>query len=568
MPHDTPLIATVVAGLGLAFIFGLIAQRLRLPSIAGYLLAGVVIGPFTPGFVADGKLATELAEIGVILLMFGVGLHFSLKDLLSVKTIAVPGAIGQIAVATVMGIGLALLMGWSLGAGLLFGLALSVASTVVLLRALQDRRLVETDRGRIAVGWLIVEDLVMVLTLVLIPPLAGLMGGTAATPPTDGGLAGGWLEYLLGVTGLWGTLGVTALKVSAFVALMLVIGRKAIPWLLHYVAHTGSRELFRLAVLAIALGVAFGAAHLFAVSFALGAFFAGMVLAESALSQQAARETLPLRDAFAVLFFVSVGMLFNPSVLMAEPLTVLATFLIIVLGKSAAAYLIVRAFGHSNLVALTIAAALAQIGEFSFILAVLGVQLDIMPPRGRDLIVAGALLSILVNPLIFLLLDRMTRSAAAAEAKANVPAPPVPSETQAAPTGHAVLVGHGRVGSRIAGALKAANMPLLVIEDKEADVEALKARGIAAITGVAGEESTLEQLNLPAAKWLISAIPDPFEAGNLIERARKANPSIRVMARAHTDAEVDYLRGLGAELVVMGEDEIAKRIIKNVLPQG
>ncbi len=563
LPHDTPLIATIVAGLGLAFIFGLIAQRLRLPAIAGYLLAGVMIGPFTPGFVADGKLATELAEIGVILLMFGVGLHFSLKDLMSVKTIAVPGALGQIAVATAMGIGLALLMGWTLGAGLVFGLALSVASTVVLLRALQDRRLVETDRGRIAVGWLIVEDLVMVLTLVLIPPLAGLMGGTAATP-----VASGWLEGLLGVAGLWGTLGVTTLKVSAFVVLMLVVGRKAIPWLLHYVAHTGSRELFRLAVLAIALGVAFGATHLFAVSFALGAFFAGMVLAESELSQQAARETLPLRDAFAVLFFVSVGMLFNPSVLVAEPLTVLATFLIIVLGKSAAAYLILRAFGHSNLVALTIAASLAQIGEFSFILAVLGVQLDIMPPRGRDLIVAGALLSILVNPLIFLLLDRMTRRAAEAEAKAKVPAPPAPGETPAAPTGHAVIVGHGRVGSRIAEALKAANVPLLVIEDDEAHVEALKARGILAISGVAGEESTLEQLNLPAAKWLISAIPDPFEAGNLIERARKANPSIRVMARAHTDAEVDYLRGLGAELVVMGEDEIAQRIIKDVLPLG
>lgn len=569
LPHDTPLIATIVAGLGLAFILGLIAQRLRLPSIAGYLLAGVAIGPFTPGFVADGKLATELAEIGVILLMFGVGLHFSLKDLLSVKTIAVPGALGQIAVATAMGVGLALLMGWSLGAGLIFGLALSVASTVVLLRALQDRRLVETDRGRIAVGWLIVEDLVMVLTLVLIPPLAGLLGGrSSVTPATGEGPASGWLETLLGVTGLWGTLGVTALKVSAFVALMLVIGRKAIPWLLHYVAHTGSRELFRLAVLAIALGVAFGATHLFAVSFALGAFFAGMVLAESELSQQAARETLPLRDAFAVLFFVSVGMLFNPGVLVTEPLTVLATFLIIVLGKSAAAYLIVRAFGHSNLVALTIAASLAQIGEFSFILAVLGVQLDIMPARGRDLIVAGALLSILVNPLIFLQLDRMTRRAAAEEAKAKVPAPPAPGETPAALTGHAVIVGHGRVGSRIAEALKAANVPLLVIEDDEANVEALKARGIQAISGVAGEESALEQLNLPAAKWLISAIPDPFEAGNLIERARKANPSIRVMARAHTDAEVDYLKGLGAELVVMGEGEIARRIIKDVLPLG
>jgi CPA2 family monovalent cation:H+ antiporter-2 len=524
-----------------------------------------VIGPFTPGFVADGKLATELAELGVILLMFGVGLHFSLKDLLAVKAIAVPGAIGQIAVATAMGVGLAWLLGWPLGAGLVFGLALSVASTVVLLRALQDRRLVETDRGRIAVGWLIVEDLVMVLTLVLIPPLAGLMGGTTVAPS-----AGGWLAGVFGVTSLWGMLGITALKVSAFVAVMLVVGRKAIPWLLHYVAHTGSRELFRLAVLAIALGVAFGATHLFAVSFALGAFFAGMVLAESELSQQAARETLPLRDAFAVLFFVSVGMLFNPAVLVAEPLTVMATFLIILLGKSAAAYLIVRAFGHSNLVALTIAASLAQIGEFSFILAVLGVQLEILPERGRDLIVAGALLSILINPLIFLQLDRMTKRAAAAEAeaKAKTPAPAAPDGTAIAPTDHAVLVGHGRVGSRIAEALKAANVPLLVIEDSESNVEALKARGIPAIFGVAGEEAMLEQLNLPAAKWLISAIPDPFEAGHLIERARKANPSIRVMARAHTDAEVDYLKGLGAELVVMGEDEIAQRIIKDVLPLG
>ena len=526
-------------------------------------MAGVVIGPFTPGYDADGKLATELAEIGVILLMFDVGLHFSLKDLLAVKTTAVPGALGQIAVATAMGVGLAMVLGWPLGAGLIFGLALSVASTVVLLRALQDRRLVETDRGRIAVGWLIVEDLVMVLTLVLIPPLAGLLGGTAVATPT-----GGWLENLLGVTGLWGTLVVTALKVSVFVALMLVIGRKAIPWLLHYVAHTGSHELFRLAVLAIALGVAFGATHLFAVSFALGAFFAGMVLAESELSQQAARETLPLRDAFAVLFFVSVGMLFNPVVLVSDPLTVLATFLIIVSGKSAAAYLIVRAFGHTNLVALTIAAALAQIGEFSFILAVLGVQLGIMPERGRDLIVAGALLSILINPLIFLMLDRLTKRATTAEAKARVPAPPAAGETAAAPTGHAILVGHGRVGSRIAEALKAAHVPLLVIEKDEAGVEALKARGIAAISGVAGEEAILEQLNLPAAKWLISAIPDPFEAGNLIERARAANPSIRVMARAHSDAEVAYLRGLGAELVVMGKDEIAQRIIKDVLPLG
>ena len=369
MPHDTPLIATIVAGIGLAFCFGLVAQKLRLPPIAGYLLAGVMLGPFTPGFVADQKLSAELAELGVILLMFGVGLHFSLNDLLSVRAIAVPGAIGQIFMATLLGLGLSsLMLGWSFGAGLVFGLALSVASTVVLLRALQERRLVETERGRIAVGWLIVEDLAMVLTLVLIPPLAGLLGGSIAPSPAHPALVS------LGLDTVWATLLLTALKVAAFMTLTLVLGRKWIPKILHYAAHTGSRELFRLAVLAIALGIAYGSAYLFNVSFALGAFFAGMVLAESPLSQQAARETLPLRDAFAVLFFVSVGMLFDPAVLIEHPLPVAATFLIIVLGKSIGAYFIVRAFGHPPLVALTIAASLAQIGEFSFILEPVGLN--------------------------------------------------------------------------------------------------------------------------------------------------------------------------------------------------
>src|SRR5882757_5707635 len=330
MPHDTPLIATIVAGLGLAFVFGALANRFRIPPLVGYLVAGVLVGPNTPGFVADAGLANELAEIGVILLMFGVGLHFSLKDLLSVRAIAVPGAIVQIGFATALGAGLSWMLGWSMGAGLVFGLALSVASTVVLLRALQERRLIETERGRIAVGWLIVEDLAMVLTLVLLPPLAGIIKGQAGADFATLGL-----PLLL-------TLG----KVIAFVAIMLVVGRRAIPWLLHYVAHTGSRELFRLAVLAIALGVAYGAAMLFGVSFALGAFFAGMILSESELSQRAANESLPLRDAFAVLFFVSVGMLFNPMIVVNDWAQVLATLAIIIVGKSAAAYLIVRAFGH------------------------------------------------------------------------------------------------------------------------------------------------------------------------------------------------------------------------------
>lgn len=406
MPHETPLIATIAIGLGVAFLLGLVAQRLRLPPILGYLAAGIIVGPFTPGFVADQKLAVELAEIGVILLMFGVGLHFSFKDLLSVRAIAIPGAIGQIAVATALGTGLGMVLGWSFGAGLVFGLALSVASTVVLLRALQERRQIETQKGRIAVGWLIVEDLVMVMTLVLLPPLAGVLGGVA---PSESGNPG--LVRALGIEPVWSTLILTALKIALFIALMLVLGRKIIPWVLHYVAHTGSRELFRLGVLAIALGVAYGSAKLFGVSFALGAFLAGMVLAESQFSTQAAKETLPLRDAFAVLFFVSVGMLLNPAVLISQPLTVLATFLIIAFGKSIAAYLIVRAFGHSSTVALTISASLAQIGEFSFILIVLAVNLSIVPAEARDLIVAGAILSILFNPLMFRAIDRLENRA-------------------------------------------------------------------------------------------------------------------------------------------------------------
>ena len=401
MPHDTPLIATIVIGLSLAFLLGLVAQRLKLPLIAGYLLAGIIIGPFTPGYVANQALATELAELGVILLMFGVGLHFSLKDLLSVKSIAIPGAIGQIGVATLAGVALALIMGWGLGAGLIFGLSLSVASTVVLLRALQDRNLVASDRGRIAVGWLIVEDVVMVLSLVLIPPLAGLLGGTAQ--PVQGEAA----EVVrLGFGPITATLMVTLAKFAAFVALMLIVGRKLIPWVLHYVAHTGSRELFRLAVLAIALGVAYGSSQIFGVSFALGAFFAGMVMAGSTLSQQATRETLPLRDAFAVLFFVSVGMLFNPGIVVTAPLALIATVGIILLVKSIAAYGIVRAFGHDKATGLTIATSLAQIGEFSFILIVMGTKLAIVPPEAKDLVVAGAMISILANPLLFSLLDR------------------------------------------------------------------------------------------------------------------------------------------------------------------
>lgn len=550
-------------------MFGFLAQKLRLPTIAGYLLAGVIIGPFTPGYVADQKLANELAELGVILLMFGVGLHFSLKDLLSVRAVAVPGAIGQIASATLLGMALAWAMGWTIGAGIVFGLALSVASTVVLLKALQERRLVESERGRIAVGWLIVEDIVMVLTLVLLPPLAGLLGGVSPINAEDRSLV-----MWLGLGQIWGTLTIIGVKLIAFLTLMLVVGRKLIPWLLHHVAHSGSRELFRLSVLAIALGIAFGASSLFGVSFALGAFFAGMVMAESPLSSQATRETLPLRDAFAVLFFVSVGMLFNPVVLADHPVVVIAVFLIIVVGKSAAAYLIVRAFRYPRSVALTISASLAQIGEFSFILMVLGAQLQIIPAIARDLVVAGAILSILVNPFLFLALDRYLHaqealrvsSAPELAASGEAELAPVagPQEREEEPTklhDHFIVVGHGRIGSRISAALREQGIAFLVVEDEPSAIRELAAQGVETFTGVAGEKSLLDKINLKGARCLVSAISDAFEAGGIIGKAKAANPHIRIIARAHSQEAVEYLQGLGAQDIIFSDEEIARRMI-------
>jgi CPA2 family monovalent cation:H+ antiporter-2 len=430
MPHDIPLITTISVGLGLACLLGLLAHRLKLPLIAGYLAAGVLIGPFTPGFVANQEIATELAEMGVILLMFGVGLHFSLKDLMSVRAIAIPGALAQIVVATGTGTLLALVLGWGWGAGVIFGLALSVASTVVLLRALQDRALEHSPQGRIAVGWLIVEDLAMVVALVVIPAISGLLGGVEQ--PVDGNTAG---IAQLGLGTIGTVLLITLAKVAAFVAVMLVVGRRVIPRVLELVAGTGQRELFRLSVLAIALGVAFAAATIFGVSFALGAFFAGMVMAGSTLSAQATKDVLPFRDAFAVLFFVSVGMLFNPQILIEQPFSVMVTILIIMAVKSAAAYGIVRLFGRDRATALTIAAALAQIGEFSFILIVMGVKLQIVPPEARDLVVAGALVSIVLNPLVFRLLDRILPGPALDAGPApDEPGPPAPEETPVART--------------------------------------------------------------------------------------------------------------------------------------
>jgi len=581
MPHETPLIATIVAGLGLAFIFGALASRFRVPPLVGYLIAGVLVGPNTPGFVADQSLVQELAEIGVILLMFGVGLHFSLKDLLSVRAIAVTGAVVRMGFATALGVALAWMLGWSVGAGIVFGLALSVASTVVLLRELQERRMIETERGRIAVGWLIVEDLAMVLALVLLPALAGVLGGTEA------GESGADILSLRFDLGLWGVVGVTLAKVAAFVILMVVVGRRVIPWILHYVAHTGSRELFRLAVLAIALGVAFGAAKLFGVSLALGAFFAGMIMSESELSHQAAEESLPLRDAFSVLFFVSVGMLFDPTSLFHETWPILATLFIIVIGKSVAAFLIILAFGYPIATALVISASLAQIGEFSFILAELGVGLNLLPEQGRDLILAGAILSIMLNPLVFAGAERLKpwlekragKTAAAPAAKPVAPATepgevatlaPAVGEAEDGPpptklTGHTILVGYGRVGSLVGQSLKKAGEPLLVIEDADKTLARLQADGIETVTGNAAKGEVFASANAAGAKRLILAIPNAFEAGQIILRARAANPAIAIIARAHSDAEVEHLTGLGADTVIMGEREIARGIVEQVL---
>lgn len=553
MPHDTPLIATIVAGLCLAFVLAAIANKFRIPPLVGYLVAGVLVGPNTPGFVADQSLAVELAEIGVILLMFGVGLHFSLKDLLSVRAIAVPGAVVQIGFATLLGVGLAWMLGWSVGAGLVFGLALSVASTVVLLRAMQERRLIDTERGRIAVGWLIVEDLAMVLALVLLPAVAGLLGGTAEA---DHSTTANWFG-----TGLWSVLAVTLLKVAAFVAVMLIVGRRIIPWLLHYVAHTGSRELFRLAVLAIALGVAFGAAKLFGVSLALGAFFAGMIMSESELSHRAAEESLPLRDAFSVLFFVSVGMLFDPFILIESPLPVLATLFIIVIGKSVAAFLIVIAFGYPKGTALIISASLAQIGEFSFILAELGVGLNLLPEEGRDLILAGAILSIVLNPLLFLAVDKLMPLLEGRPAGPDVAVAPAPEQTVSALSNHTILVGYGRVGGLVAAALRERGKPFLVVEDGDKMLAKLHEEGVETVAGNAANETTFALTNPAAADRIIVAIPNAFEAGQIVLRARSAKPDIDIIARAHSDAEVEHLSGLGANTVIMGEREIARGIV-------
>jgi len=557
MPHETTLVATIAAAFVLAFALGFLAISVRLPPLVGYLLAGVLIGPFTPGFVGDTALAGQLAEIGVILLMFGVGLHFSIPDLLAVRKIALPGAIAQTATATLIGGGMAYLLGWDLGAALVFGLSLSVASTVVLLRALEQRNAVQSPEGSIAVGWLIVEDLITVLVLVLLPALSGALGGTSE------GVSGP-----AGVGGIAIALGLTIFKVALFVGLALVVGKRAIPWLLMQVTHTGSRELFTLSVLAVALGIAYGSAVLFDVSFALGAFFAGVVLSESDLSHKAAADSLPLQDAFAVLFFVSVGMLFDPSILLREPVAVIAVLAIVMIGKSVAAFVIVLAFRYPVRTALTVSASLAQIGEFSFILAGLGVTLGLLPAEGRDLILAGALLSITLNPLMFagigpitVWLSRQPRLQARLDAS-TTPELLVPASERHQLSEHAVLIGHGRVGGRIGPVLRKESIPCIVIERDRHVFDALRSAGVPTVYGDASLHGVLAAAHIERARLLVITTPDGFQARRILEIARAANPLINVAVRTHSNAEFEYFQRAQCGHVVMAEREIGLALLE------
>ena len=558
MLHSTPLITTIATALGMALLFGFLAVRVKLPALVGYLLAGVLIGPFTPGIVADGKIAAELAEIGVMLLMFGVGMHFSLDDLMSVRKIALPGAVLQIVVATAMGAGVAHFWGWPMGEAVVFGLALSVASTVVLLRALESRGALDSLNGKIAVGWLVVEDLAMVLVLVLLPPLAGWLGGKAGTDA--------------GSDSLWLSLGLTLVKVSAFVGLMLVVGRRVFPKLLWLAVRTGSRELFTLCVIAAAVSIAYGAAMLFGVSFALGAFFAGMVMRESEFSHRAAEDSLPLREAFAVLFFVSVGMLFDPMVMVRQPLEVLAVLAIIIVGKSIAAAVLVLAFRYPLNTALNVSASLAQIGEFSFILASLGASLGLLRPEAQSLILAGALLSIAVNPLVFKVVDALERRIRTntdwvriLEARTD-PLAELPMSThEKYLSKQVVLVGYGRVGKRIGEQLAVQGIPFVVVEQNRERVAQLREQGLTAVSGDAAEPGVLIQAHIAHAGMLVVATPDAFNVRQMVDIARTLNPAIETVVRTHNEAEADLLQQEAMGRVFLGEHELANSMGSYVL---
>lgn len=560
MPHDVDLIILLAVGFGLALAFGYIAARLRLPPLIGYLIAGILISPNTPGVVGDIQLANQLAELGVMFLMFGVGMHFSLNDLMQVRRIALPGAILQIAVATLLGVGVSMLWGWSFGSALVFGLSLSCASTVVLLKALGDRGLLESINGKIAVGWLLVEDLVMVLALVLLPATAVLLGGQALEGSSDGNI--------------WLTLGITLLKVAGFIAFMLIVGKRLIPMIMQVVARLGSRELFTLTVVAAAVSIAFGAYKVFGVSMALGAFFAGMVVKESDFSHRAEEETLPLREIFSILFFVSVGMLFDPRIMIEQPLHVLAVVAIIMIGKTIAAMALVLFFRYPINTALTVGASLAQIGEFSFILAALGVSLNLLSLEGQNLILAGALISITLNSFIFAAIEpvqkwiRERSNLARLLERNGDPLAMLPDEvSQDYLRDQVVIVGHGEVGRRITTSLMEQNIKVVIAEENREIVEKLRAKGIAAVSGVATEPGVLIQAHIQHARLLVISPMDILDIHKIVDIAKTLNPEIQVLVCAESKEEAEVIRRDNVGAVYYAKEEMAKNMSRHILHQ-
>ncbi|MGY6625376.1 cation:proton antiporter [Acinetobacter johnsonii] len=560
MPHDVDLIILLAVGFGLALIFGYLAVRLRLPPLIGYLIAGIIISPNTPGIVADIHLANQLAELGVMFLMFGVGMHFSLNDLIQVRRIALPGAILQIAVATLLGIGVSMIWGWSFGSALVFGLSLSCASTVVLLKALGDRGLLNSVNGKIAVGWLLVEDLVMVLVLVLLPATAVLLGGEALTGSAD--------------DNIWLTLGITLLKVVGFIAFMLIIGKRLVPMIMQFVARLGSRELFTLTVVAAAVSIAFGAYKIFGVSMALGAFFAGMVVKESDFSHRAEEETLPLREIFAILFFVAVGMLFDPRILVEQPVHVLAVVAIIMVGKTIAAMALVLFFRYPINTALTVGASLAQIGEFSFILATLGVSLKLLSLEGQNLILAGALISITLNSFVFSAIEPVQRwirersHLARLLERSGDPLAMLPDEvSQDYLRDQVVIVGHGEVGRRITKQLMAEDIKVVIAEENREIVENLREKGIAAVSGMATDPGVLIQAHIQHARLLVLSPMDILDIHKIVDIAKTLNPEIQVLVCAESKEEAEVIRRDQIGEVYFAKEEMAKNMSNHILNQ-
>ncbi len=562
MDHNITVITTIAAAFIAALCLGFLAEKIKVPALVGYLVAGIVIGPANPGFSADTDIATQLSDIGIMLLMFGVGLHFSPGELFSVKRVAVPGALIQMAVTTSVGAGIAWFWGWGLAPSLIFGLCLACASTVVLLKSLEVRGELDSMGGRIAVGWLIVQDLVTVLALVLLPPFAAIIGGTKATTAA----------VSTGSTSLWLTVGHTLLLVGAFVALMFIVGKRVLPWLLWQVAKTASRELFTLAVVTTAIGIALGAAAFFNVSFALGAFVAGTVMRESEFSHRAAEETLPLRDAFSVLFFVSIGMMVDPAIFLDQPGRILVVVMVVMFVNFASAVAIVIANRYPLSTALSIGASLGQIGEFSIILAGLALGLGIIQPEVMNLVLAAVLLSIAFNTLLFKAVEParrwvLSRSAVARRLdQRQDPTAALPMSTDRKYLeGQLVLVGYGRVGKRIGQALVERSIPYVIVEQSRERVEALREEGFAAVSGNPGDPGVLIQAHIGKASMLVIATPDTVHVRQMVETARLLNPSIEVIVRTHSEDESELLAADGFGKIFFGEEELAKGMVRHIV---